>query len=250
MNELSKALQLRGFFIVEESGYLRLGKGSHPDDEKDLKQMLANLNIPVTVNNQKINGLLDSLDAKKFQEIVWYPAKNHEAGGNGGYRSWKYFIKRMYGPKVRTNTLETGVALFIKSLSGAGITPISSCDGHGKRSPYISFFGVYNACWFMVIYRNLLNKLELNYEWEIEKWNFSDPCLIAQGNTGNWNLELVLEDTSKMAGFLKDNGQKLSKLKRELFGANRNSIRKQLKEMSHNEIIEWMEQKCKIIGFL
>jgi len=105
----------------------------------------------------RVTVVMEKLDVQKFQEVIWYGAKNHEAGGNGSWRSWKYFTKGIYGPKVSTITLGSGVALFVKSLSAAGITTISSCDGHGKRSPYISFFGHYNACWFMVLYKNLLH---------------------------------------------------------------------------------------------
>lgn len=104
MNEFVKALNMRGFFLVEEDDCLKFGKGSHPNDEKDLMHILEKLDIPATFYDHKITVLSENLDDKKYKEIIWYPAKNHEAGGNGGWRSWKYFIKRYYGPKVRTIT--------------------------------------------------------------------------------------------------------------------------------------------------
>lgn len=243
MNDITKALKMRGFFIVEEDDHLRFGSGSHPNDEKDLKQMLEKLDIPATFYDHKIIILSENFDDKKYQEIIWYPAENHEIGGNGGWRSWKYFIKGIYGPKVRTITLESGLALFVKSLSAAGITTISSCDGHGKKSPCISFLGHYNACWFRVLYKKLLNNFNLNYNWEIEHFAGADPYLIAQTRTGKWELQLVLEDTYRMACFLLQYGQQISEVKRELFGTNRNSTRKLVKDMSVEELTQWMEQK-------
>jgi hypothetical protein len=243
MNHFAKALQMRGFFIVEEDGFIRLGKGSHPKENMDLKEMLEKLNVPATFHGQKITIGPEKLEDRKLHEIIWYPAKNHEAGGNGGWRSWKYFIKGIYGPKIRTITLETGVALFVKSLSAAGLRTISSCDGHGKRSPHIAFFGHYTACWFIVLYKNLLKDLKLHYDWEIKQKEFSDPLLIAHSKTSEWNLKLVQEDTYRMASFLFQNGQRISDIKRELFGANRNSINKQVKKMSFDELIDWMEHK-------
>lgn len=233
---------MRGFLIVEEDGLYKLGLGSHPYDLSDLKQMLEKLNINMIYYNHKFT-CPEKLENEKLHRIIWYPARNHEAGGSGGWRSWKYFAKRVYGPKIRTITLETGVALFVKSLSAAGLTTISSCDGHGKRSPNIHFHGRYNACWFMVLYKNLLHKFKLNYDWEFENVNFIDPCLFAKGKKGEWVLQLVLEDTYQMACFLLQNGERISKFKRELFGANRNSIRKQVREMSFDELVEWMEQR-------
>jgi hypothetical protein len=243
MNHFAKALHMRGFFIVEEDGYIRLGKGSHPKENMDLKEMLEILNVPATFHDQKITIGPEKLEDRKLHEIIWYPAKNHEAGGNGGWRSWKYFLKGIYGPKVRTITLETGIALFIKSLSAAGIRTISSCDGHGKKSPHIAFFGHYNACWFMVLYKNQLKNLNLHYDWEIKQKECSDPLLIAHRWTYEWDLDLVLEDTYRMASFLLQNGQLISEFKRELFGANRNTINKLVKYMSFDELVEWMEQK-------
>lgn len=46
-----------------------------------------------------------------------------------------------------------------------------------------------------------------------------------------------------MASLLLQNGKQISEVKRELFGTNRNSTRKLLKEMSIEELVEWMEQK-------
>lgn len=228
---------------MENDHYIRLGKGSHPADEEDLKRILEKIAIPFTFENQRIKLLYKNIEAKKYQEILWYPAENHEAGGNGGFRSWKYFIRSMYGPKVRTIALELGVALFVKSLGAAGITVVSSCDGHEEKPPYISFYGHFNACWFMVLYKYILNSMSLHYDWKIENWRFVDPKIIACSRTGIWDLELVLEDTYKMACFLLMNGEQISKLKKELFGANRNSTRKRLKQTSAQELIEWMELK-------
>jgi hypothetical protein len=220
-----------------------LGKGSHPKDIIDLKNMLDELNVPATFNNQKITIGIESLEDCKINEIIWYPARNHEAGGDGGWRSWKYFIKGIYGPKIRTITLETGVALFVKSLSAAGIRTISSCDGHGTKLPNIAFFGHYNASWFAVLFKNLLKNLKLHYDWEVENKDCLDLRLIAKSRTCKWDLKLVLEDTYQMACFLLQNGQRISKVKRELFGENRNTIKKQVKNMSFDELVEWVEQK-------
>ncbi|WP_067724516.1 hypothetical protein [Oceanobacillus damuensis] len=243
MTNIQTALKMRGFFISKENGYLKLGKGSHSRDEVELKEMLEKLNIQATFSDNKIMITSEHIDNQKYEKILWYPAKNHEAGGNGGWRSWKYFSKGMYGPKIRTISLETGVALFVKALSAAGVRTISSCDGHGKKTPVVTFFGHYNACWFMVLKQHFIQDMKLNYDWKLMKWNNVDPDLIAESQTGKWELQLVLKDTHQMAEFLLKNGKGISELKRELFEANRNSTRKLVKEMNKEELISWMEQK-------
>jgi hypothetical protein len=243
MNKLEQALQLRGFFISHKDGYYWLNKGSQPDDAKELKRMFETLKIPATFIDDKFIVDTDTIDNRCLQEIIWYPARNHEAGGNGGWRSWKYFIKGIHGPKISTVSLETGVALFVKSLSAAGIRTVLSCDGHGGKAPIIAFLGRYNACWFMVLYRNIFVNLPLNYSWELDYTECSDVHLTAKSKAGNWNLQLVLEDTYLMANYLLENAQRISQIKRDLFGANRNSTRKLVKEMSLEELTDWMERR-------
>ncbi|WP_156509949.1 hypothetical protein [Rossellomorea aquimaris] len=198
------------------------------------------MNLPIHLEGRTffINEGLYNKD-----KLIWYPAQNHEAGGNGGWRSWKYFIKSIHGPKVRTLTLETGVALFIKSLSSAGITTISSCDGHGRKAPFVSFFGRYNACWFKVLFCNNFKSDTLNYEWNFRTSLSSDWDLVAVKKELRWDLHYVLEDTYQFANFFLENSKTISTMKRHIFKNNRNSNRKLLKGKDFGELYDWMETR-------
>ncbi|TDK59499.1 hypothetical protein E2K98_19970 [Bacillus salipaludis] len=60
------------------------------------------------------------LTEEELRKIIWYKARNHEAGGGRGWRTWKYFKKRNHGPKINTFSLETGIALLVKAMRAAG----------------------------------------------------------------------------------------------------------------------------------
>ncbi|UOK56130.1 hypothetical protein MGI18_13885 [Bacillus sp. OVS6] len=200
MVQLVKALQLRGFYIREMEGHLTLSKGSHPSDLKALKDLFDDCDIEYIFEDEMFYIIQKNVDESTLDRIVWYPAKNEGAGGVG-YRSWKYFIKGRHGPKICTLALETGVAVFFKSLSAAGINTVLSCDGHGIKAPIVSFYGRYNACWFLVLFNAHLKENKFNYNWELTRTNQSDIDLIALKTNYGWNLELLLEDTLKMASF-------------------------------------------------
>lgn len=237
---LRNTLHTRGFFINEIEGSLTLAMGSHPSDLKDLMEIFNECNIDYEFEDERFLIIHDNVDESTLNKVLWYPAK-HEGLGGVGYKSWKYFIKGRYGPKIRTIALETGVALFVKSLSAAGISITLSCDGHGQRTPVISFNGRYNASWFMMLLDAHLMKQSFNYEWKLTRTEYPNVDLTAIQKHHGWNLELVLEDTIKIACFFLDNSESISQLKNNIFGSNRNSTSKHLKHKSFYEVNEWMK---------
>lgn len=243
MSSLIKALKHRGFFVTGNDETINISNGNHCDDITLLLNLLKKLRVTASLDGQTIT-IEDEHISVNFNEVIWYPATNHEAGRNGGWRSWKYFIKTIYGPKIPTLSLEPGVALFVKALSAAGITTVSCCDGHGKKAPVISFYGRYNACWFLVLFEDTIKKEVLNYEWTLLMDKDSlDLDFIGKSKDNRWVLELVLEDTYKIANHFLVNSQYFSQIKREIYGANRRSNRKLVKEMSFHDLYDWMEAK-------
>ncbi|MDX8289117.1 hypothetical protein SLL00_04910 [Metabacillus indicus] len=241
MVKLITALQLRGFYIREVEGHLTLSRGSHPSDLKALKNLFDNCDIGYKFDDEKFYIFQEDFDEFTLERIVWYPAEH--GAGDVGYRSWKYFIKGRNGPKICTLALETGVALFVKSLSAAGITTVLSCDGHGTKAPIVSFYGRYNACWFLVLFNAHLKENKFNYNWELTRTNQSDIDLIALKTNYGWDLELVLEDTLRMASFFGDNSATISQLKHNIFIRNRRSNRTLLKRKNFQETYDWMQLK-------
>ncbi len=243
--KIATALRARGFLINIKDGEVSLAKGSHPKDINDLKELLNNCHIKHVHRDNSFLILNEIVEDSAIQKIIWYPARNVEAGGVG-YRSWKYFIKRKYGPQVRTILLETGVALLVKALSASGVTTICSCDGHGKRTPFLSFNGHYNAAWFMVLYNTHLKNHRLNYQWKINDSDDVDLSISPINKGGNWNIKLILEDTLLMADFFLEYSEELSLAKRQIFGTNRNSTAKLLKEKTFAEKVYWMNKRYSV----
>lgn len=128
LEKLAHSLKQRGFLITKMDDHIYFSKGNHEDELERLEKMFKELNIPVKIDGRKVYLLEDHLDQTDLDNITWYKARNYEAGGGSGWRSWKYFVKRNHGPKVNTFVLETGVALLVKALSAAGIVTIGSCE--------------------------------------------------------------------------------------------------------------------------
>lgn len=242
MEKLAKALESRGFLIKQETDHIYFSHGNLEADLPLLKKLFNDLGCGVTVEERRI-CVNEPLTEEQLHKITWYAARNHEAGGGPGWRTWKYFSKRNHGPKVSTFSLETGVALLVKALSAAGIITINSCDGHGKSSPKIWFCGRQNAIWFNILFQEAKEHLDLTYEWKLETKLSIDPLFEAHSLTGRWNHLNVLEDTKKIAEFFLENALEISATKREIFGKQLKSTRKVVKQLSDDQLHEWMERK-------
>jgi hypothetical protein len=243
LTNLANALNKRGFLITLHDDHIYFGKGNHDDEIKYLETMFKRFNLLVRLDDRKIFLLDEGLDQNVLENIAWYKAVNHEAGGGSGWASWRYFITRNHGPKVNTFVLETGVALLVKAISSAGITPICSCDGHGQRAPFIAFAGKQNAVWFNILLDEVKDQMKLNYEWYFQDTDQRDISFAAKKRTEGWNLKLILEDTQLMAEYLLENSDRFSKLKKEIFGGQYKSTRKIVHAMNYEEMSVWMRHK-------
>ncbi|MDQ0253374.1 hypothetical protein J2S74_000746 [Evansella vedderi] len=251
LSNLNNALQLRGFLVNnQQNEHIYISQGNHAQDIRNLIQLFEQHNIPATIHNGNIYLQEEQLQTNHidFNKIIWHPAQNHEAGGNGQPRGFRYFTKSIHGPKIRTLTLETGIARMVKAISAAGITTINSCDGHGKRAPIVNFFGTYNASWFYVQFQKMLQetKTNLNYQWIFteEEKALTDPGLKGVNPTrSKYNLDLVLEDSLQIADYFFNNAQAISETKRTIFRKNRNTLRKQVKDMTFDQLCVWMETR-------
>ncbi|MCL6574379.1 MAG: hypothetical protein K6T88_22325 [Bacillus sp. (in: Bacteria)] len=243
IENLANALKKRGFLITTMVDHIYFGLGNSKSDLAILEEMFAELKINVKVDGRKIYLLKEQLIQDDLNKIVWYQARNHEVGIEERWRSWRSFIKRKHAAKINTFTLETGVAMLVKALSATGIITYCSCDGHGKRAPFVAFYGIQNAIWFNLLFNKVKDNFTLNYEWDIKNVDRPIISFVAKSKKVKWNLQQILEDTIQIAEyFLKESGN-LSNMKKEIFGRNYKTTRKLIKEMDYNQLSSWMENK-------
>jgi hypothetical protein len=240
---LANTLEMRGFLVKPIDNYIYFSLGNKLEDFSQLERLLASLDLKFTCDGNKLFILEDEIQTTILNQILWYPARNHESDSGAGWYGWKYFIKRNHGPKIKTFVLETGVALFVKAISAAGIVTDVSCDGHGRRAPIISFCGKQNAAWFKLLFESKFRDTNFHYE-----WYFKDPLHLsiiftARSKDGRWDLEKVLEDTLLMARSILQEANELSKMKKEIFGGNYKTTRKIVREMDFEEHFQWMKQR-------
>jgi hypothetical protein len=243
---LANTLEMRGFLVKPINNYIYFSQGNHTKELPELDRLLESLEVKFTRDGNNFYILEDEIDAKTLNQILWYPARNHESSSGDGWYGWKYFIKRNHGPKINTFVLETGVALLVKAISAAGIITDVSCDGHGRRAPLIYFCGKQNAAWFKLLFERKFRDTSFHYE-----WYFKDPvhmsiAFTARSKDGRWDLEKVLEDTLLMARSILQEANELSKFKKELFSRNYKTTRKIVREMDFEELYQWMKRRYDI----
>lgn len=240
---LANTLEMRGFLVKPIENYIYFSQGNISEDLPRLERLLDSLNVKFTRDGNNLYILEDEIDETTLNHILWYPARNHESDSGAGWYGWKYFIKRNHGPKIKTFVLETGVALLVKAISAAGIVTDVSCDGHGRRAPRIFFCGKQNAAWFKLIFESKFSDTSFHYEWYLKNTESISIALTAKSKDGRWDLEKVLEDTLLMARSILKEANKLSKMKKEIFGGNYKTTRKIVREMDFEELYQWMKHR-------
>jgi hypothetical protein len=243
LRQLAKVLESRGFLLTLKEDHIYFSKGNADREIGFLRDMFTELNLNARVEGQQIYLIDENVPQETLDKILWYRARNHEAGGGNGWRMWKYFIKRNHGPKINTFSLETGVARLVKALSAAGIITICSCNGHRMRSPEIHFCGEHNAIWFEVLFETVRPKLTFHYDWYIDRTARIDVPLKARRIDVGWKLEYILEDTNKIAEYFLENAEYLSNMKKLLFGKSKNRTRRIVREMDMDQLYQWMTAK-------
>lgn len=237
-------METRGFLISRTPDSIYFSQGNTREELHLVKRMFEEIGFEATIEDRKIH-LNNPLTEEQLERIVWYPARNHEVGGDYRSGSWKYFAKRRHAAKVNTFVLEAGVARLVKAISAAGISTFCSCDGHGKRRPSIIFSGRIQAIWFDLLYQDVKGEMELNYDWKLN-WNSSmGPSLMADrvSKTQRWNLQDILEDSMRIARFFLEHAEQISKIRREVFGKRLKTTKKMIKTMNEEELYKWMDEK-------
>jgi hypothetical protein len=207
----------RGFSLDLDgsSGKVRLSNDSHSEDGEFL-EILQNINYKKMCNKphqdalvlhnnegapqnrhpyfENINIQLFDIDDIQYltelftQEIpVDIFRLNWERDQYGKFDQFK---KCEDIPKIRVYDLEPFIARLVKSVSSAGISTWSSCEGHWGEPAYIVFDGKYHRIWFQTVFNMFIRKkLNLVCEWEWLGWD--ERCSIS--SPGKDILELYLE---------------------------------------------------------
>ncbi|WP_066069768.1 hypothetical protein [Neobacillus soli] len=243
LNKLANALEMRGFLVKQIDNYIYFSLGNSEGELALLESLLSSLNFNFKIGGRKIFIYDEEIGNDTLKQIIWYPSRNHETDSGNGWYSWRYFIKRNYGPKINTFVLETGVALLVKAISAAGMVTDCSCDGHGQRAPFISFCGKYNAAWFQLLFQKQFKQTAFHFEWVLENTESSSIYFTARSSNRMWDLNHVLEDTMQIARYFLQESHNFSRIKNEIFKGNYKSKRKMVKEMDFVELSGWMKEK-------
>lgn len=244
--KVTEALRYRGYFVnVKEDG-IYLSSSNHKDDLHFFKRWFEELGVSST-NEGKV-GWRSDLDIEKVvDKIRFMPGRNHEAGGTAYWGKWKYFVRRKHGPKIRTITLDPGIALLTKAISAAGIATIMCCDGHGRRAPYVMFDGEHNGIWFDLIQKQWMQVMELNYQWVVSpcRNNWYMVLQAKKEKKQSWDLSNIQEDAYRISEFLLDKTEELSELKRHVFGKGIRPTKRLIAEMTTEDKQKWMAERWK-----
>lgn len=242
--KVAEALRYRGYFVTVKEDGIYLSSANH---REDLLSFISSFKeVGLTCTDEGKLGLLPELDIEKAVEAIRFmPGRNHESGGTPYWGTWKYFIKRKHGPKIRTITLDPGIALLTKAISAVGISTIMCCDGHGRRAPHVMFDGAHNGIWFDLIQKQWMEEIELYYSWEVGTGQ-SERYMVLQAQKGKeqrWDIGRIQEDAYRMSQFLLNRAEELSDLKRHILGKGMKPTKRLMAEMTLEEKQKWMGAK-------
>ena len=224
----------RGFLLDLDgsSGKVRLSEDSHSEDGEFL-EMVQNIdykkmcNKPhqdafISHNNEgaaqnrhpyfeNINTQLFDIDNNQYLTELF----THEIPVDLFRLNWE---RDQYGkfdqfkkcddlPKIRVYDLEPFIARLVKSISSAGISTWSSCEGHWGEPAYIVFDGKYHRLWFQAIFNKFVKKkLRLICSWDWLGWD--ERCFISNPNGNQIELYLEIQDVARLIydyrGFLRE----------------------------------------------
>ena len=208
---LYEALLWRGFLVGrDEIGELCLFRGSHDDDLRTLEalgfalnrlddaEFVANIRVPekrrvpeqggVPKDNQSSfefvasigeveespAGVEDKKAVRLAERVLCLAPQNHMTGALRQKETEGSFFTCEYGVKAKTQELDPGVALIVKTLPVCGLRTVFSCQGHlgsTRLWPEICFHSKYDLGWAVMILEELGNYLP---EFSCLKWKVDD----------------------------------------------------------------------------
>jgi hypothetical protein len=219
---LLEALLRRGFLAYRDQEGLWLGTGSHRSDASVL-QLVPGL-ASVLVHNHfdrycRISLVgTDPHTSSEIARAIIFLGEHHvgpECGGFScfglGYEatndySWQNYCWIFWGAQVAVcpakslrqspvqDALDIGIALLVKTLPLAGVVTALSCDGHGIKPAYISFYFNWDRCWCQSVL-SALSHNPLHSEWE---WG-NQLNIHPKNGYGDESVTLMLEDIQQCA---------------------------------------------------
>lgn len=175
------------------------------------------------------------------------PGREFPISMEGYHHKWRAFAQRRFGIQVNALDLDANVAMLVNSLNMAGITTHAGCNGHHRNAPIFQFSGVFQGAWFEVIQEQYLSELSLHYNWKVLYNNSLGSCLRADG-AGHWEMNLIYQDTVKMAHILQKHAKQIRELNSASFKRN-----KEMKSAANHLVqqgdfafhADWMKNKFK-----
>lgn len=165
---LYNVLSARGYLLDLVDHEVFISDNSHPEDKVYLNRLLLENNVGYIQDNELI------INNWPLEEVLCQLLKTHGSTGFLGYfneKDWNYFKYRIHGKKLLAFEQDPFIARLVKGISSVGIITFSSCDGHGRDFPYISFYQRYNLFWFRILFENLIQtSISLKSSWNINRY--------------------------------------------------------------------------------
>lgn len=243
---LAEAVQMRGIFVQLNGDVITLTKENTKQDIEAVRELITAIGIPVLwLDCHTFQLLVNRLPIAVMKRIINKNGREFPVGMQPYHFRWRAFAQRRFGIKVNALQMDAQVALLVKSLNYAGITCLAGCNGHHRFSPNVQLSGVYNGAWLEVIQELFFSGCELNYDWTVHYGNQSGASLIAdKAESEKWNMNLIYQDTVKMALILQENAGQIRKVKKEAFkrgGETKRTAEKLVMDKHYKKLAEWMK---------
>lgn len=246
---VAEALATRGLFVKVENDFIVLTAENTQTDIAMVHDLLNRLQIPTFWKERtQFQVLVNRLPIAMMKRIMNAPGREFPVHMEGYHFLWRSFAQRRFGIKVNALELDANMAMLVKSLNLAGITALAGCNGHHRYQPNVQLSGVYQGAWFEVIQEKYLRDLSLNYEWAVGYENRSGSFISAnKGSEEQWNMNLIYQDTVRMAEIIQKNAVEIRRLKQRIF--KRKGKQKDIAEMlaetkKYKELGKWMRNQC------
>ncbi|WP_147533005.1 M20/M25/M40 family metallo-hydrolase [Bacillus marasmi] len=154
MKNWNQLLVRHGWKVAKQEGNVFDCRKETEENLDFLFQCLENANIPY----QFQDGLLE-LPIDVIQEDAWIQAVQYRYRGVGGDL---WFRPGIDEPKIRE--LDTYIAGIVRQLNRLGYYTNGSCDGHGKRNPYVMIIKESNVHQLVELLHALGIKIQPNHK--------------------------------------------------------------------------------------
>lgn len=236
------ALKLRGFQVKENNGVIEFLSSSSKNDFFHVTRMLNRLDVPFVVKNEScLEILVTKLPRNFYTKVAKFGGEAYEIPFKDFHTKWRYFHNHPFGVRLDVLELEHNMAAFVKAANLAGIRVVSGCNGHLKNSPRFQVVGEYYGAWFEMIQQLYMSNLQLNYEWKMMYQGYTKAEIRASGT--EWDMDLIHQDTMKMAEVLQKNAKEIRVLKEKLFKKHATEQKALVENKQYKELVQWMMQQ-------